>query len=651
MLAAVYLSGSGLAHGQVTEASAAAPEKAREETSKPPTVENTKARSVEWFDGRPTEEISLRSAIELALKNNLDVQFDRVGINVERARIKFAAGVFDPVFRMSTQYQDVRQPQDINNPSTTQNILAQQQLQLQLNSFAQQLQLSNLEIANRASQANASITELNIQRGLQGLPPIQLQQVNTGQILPVNPTATPQLSNIITLNRQGLQFQTSVAGRTALGTQYAFQATVNRSRNTFSSDPNPVETLYDSSVALSIQQPLLKSFGTDVNLTELRTARINAKVQTLTWKNSISTAVQGVMAAYYDMDYALKDMQVREDSIAADSKLVELYRRRVELGFGSPLDIQQAQVAVATARELLLSSKNLFLERQYTLKQLMSEKFNTADPRIFVPTNAPNLTSPKGSRVTLLQEAFRNRYDYQALLLNAEALNLRLRFAKNQLLPSLDLTATYGLNGLGSSFGATTGDTFSGNNPQWSVGIQLEIPFGNRQAKAQYDAIASQKEQTIIRLHQRENEVGIGVDNALSRIETLRQRLAAARETREFGEEAVRIGFRRLEEGLISAYDLTEQQRKVYDAKSRELAASADLNKAITTLWLATGTVLERQGIYFDEPKDKYAPLPSAFMEGDRPVPVQSAESKNPTPPRKAEPTKKRREGPSFRAR
>jgi outer membrane protein TolC len=87
------------------------------------------------------------------------------------------------------------------------------------------------------------------------------------------------------------------------------------------------------------------------------------------------------------------------------------------------------------------------------------------------------------------------------------------------------------------------------------------------------------------------------VDTVLSRIETLRQRLETARQTRSLNEEAVRIAIRQLEEGKISSFDVIETQRRLYDAKSRELGARADLNKAITQLWLATGTMLEETGI------------------------------------------------------
>ena len=189
------------------------------------------------------------------------------------------------------------------------------------------------------------------------------------------------------------------------------------------------------------------------------------------------------MAAYYDMVASLDSMRVLEDAIGADSKLTDLYRRRVDLGFGSPFDVQQAAVQVSTDREALLVAKNNFLERQYALKRLVLAKFESADPRLFFPENTTNLPPPPLDRAGFLATAFENRYDYRGQVLNAESQNIRLRFAKNQLLPELDLVATYGLNGLGYTAGSGFSDTFSADHPQFSVGVQFQYPLGNRQAQ------------------------------------------------------------------------------------------------------------------------------------------------------------------------
>ena len=55
----------------------------------------------------------------MALQNNLDARFEKLGIDIQKAQVKLSASVFDPVLGVSATYQNVRQPQDINNPSST----------------------------------------------------------------------------------------------------------------------------------------------------------------------------------------------------------------------------------------------------------------------------------------------------------------------------------------------------------------------------------------------------------------------------------------------------------------------------------------------------------------------------------------------------
>jgi outer membrane protein TolC len=569
------------------------------------------------FDGKPVHRITLQQAIEMALLNNLEVRFERMGIASARAQVRLAQGAFDPAFFMTGQYQRNKRAQDINNPSTTQAVQNQQTLATQLNSAALQLNAEtinqNAQIVQTAQAQQLTLQQqqafINQQRIAQGLAPINLPGIGnvTPLLLEQGAITTPILNDIIVFDQRSIQFQTGIQGRSSIGTRYSLQATVAQNRNTFEGDINPVENLYETFVGVNVQQPLLKNFGKDANLLDLRTAQIQAKVQTYTWKQNIATAVQGVMSAYYDMLYALNDINVRQAAMAADTSLVELYRRRVELGFNSPFDIRQAEAAVSADREQLLASKFNFLDRQFTLKRLISAK-SGMDTRLYIPADAPNLNVRTLQRSPLLLAAYRSRWDYQATLLGADLQNVRVRYARNQLLPQLDLIASYGLNGLGRSFDQSFDAAGSFNTPSYSAGFQFVVPIGNRQPRAQYDAINAQREQALLRVKRSELDIETDVDTVIARIQTNRQRLDAARQTRELNEEAVRIGYRRLEEGLVSAYDITEQQRKLYDAKSRELAALADVNKAITQLWLVTGTVLDVEAIGFEEPVEPSKP-------------------------------------------
>ncbi len=525
-----------------------------------------------------SQQITLERAIQMALENNLEVKFERVGISIQRARVQFEAGVFDPTFSISSTNQSVRRLENINDVRSA-DVIRQEQA-----------------ISSNFALAQAQQNLVNTQRELSGLPPIDLPALNRDR-------ASVGISDT-TFSLETIQNESGLVGRTPWGMRYGFQFQANRIRNTFTGDVREVIPEYQTLAQLTVVQPLLRNFGTDVNLTNLRVERVNRKIQVLEWRERVEAAVQGVMSAYYEMLYGMQDIRVREDAIAAGQKLVDLYRRRVELGFNSPIDIQQAEVAVSIDRENLLLSRNTFLERQYLLKRLILDEFERTDARILVPVAAPMLPAPKLDRTRLLSTAYERRHDYLSALLGAEVQNLRVRFAKNQLLPQLDLIASYGLNGLGTGFGDSFDQGLSGRTPTWSVGVNFSVPLGNVQARAQHAITLGQKEQALLRIKQTEITVGVDVDTIISRIETNRQRVTTAVETRRLAEETVRVAYRRLEEGLISSFDIIDFQRQLYDAKSRELTANSDLNKSISQLWLVTGTVAERTGVQFREPPE-----------------------------------------------
>src|SRR4051794_17505416 len=56
------------------------------------TVPDVKTSVWEIFNGAPTQPITLEEAIEMALHNNLEARFERLGISVQKAELKFAAG-------------------------------------------------------------------------------------------------------------------------------------------------------------------------------------------------------------------------------------------------------------------------------------------------------------------------------------------------------------------------------------------------------------------------------------------------------------------------------------------------------------------------------------------------------------------------------
>jgi outer membrane protein TolC len=136
-------------------------------------------------------------------------------------------------------------------------------------------------------------------------------------------------------------------------------------------------------------------------------------VAALTWEKSLSDAISQVISTYIDMVFAEADMKTKKEAIAADTKLAEQNQRRLELGFMSPIDVQQARAQISLDQEQLIQAKNLFMERQLVLRRLITKGKLEREPEVFMPVKMPPLAAPESRRDNLLVTAFRKRPDYK----------------------------------------------------------------------------------------------------------------------------------------------------------------------------------------------------------------------------------------------
>ena len=548
-----------------------------EKAIKPRVIEKPPTATTKDFFGRGTDvyTLSLDEAIRTALTQNLETRVEKAGITLEETRVRNAYGAFDPVFSFSVLRSKTLTPDDRQNINSADAVAQLQAIEAQINAINQNT-LANQQFTNAILQAL-------------GRPP---QQFDT---TPLAFEATGR--DRIIFEQETDRGEVSLQARTPIGTVLRATARMTKFRSTFEGDTRNPEPSYIANTSLEFRQPLLKDFGFAANLAELRITRKNREAQELTWKFRLEATLANVVATYYEMIAGLGDLKNKGDAIVQGLRLVAYSERKTELGLLSPYEVKQAQVALSTDREALIVSKNFYLDRHFTMKRLVLPGFETQDRNVYLPKEIPPLKIPNLNRDQLLAIAYEKRCDYRAAILAAEAEDVRIKFARNQLYPQVDVVGSYGWAGLDSSYPSAYGQMMESQAPSWQIGITGGFPLGGIQPRAQLDAAKARKEQAILRVKAAELEVGLGVEKAIEGIRNNQQRLETARFTSSFAAEAVRAGIRRMEEGLISNFDLIEQQRKLYEARTRELGAVAELNKSITQLWLATGTVLENLNI------------------------------------------------------
>ncbi len=411
-----------------------------------------------------------------------------------------------------------------------------------------------------------------------------------------------------------IQWDAGIANRWRTGTETELLFTNRRDEtNSAFAGLNPS---YTSDLILSLTQPLLKDFGLGINTTGIRIAANNREISDYQFKEAVMEILFDVESNYWELVYAREELLVKQESLRLAEDFLEITRRKVEVGVLPEVDILQAEAERAAREEGVITAEDAVRDAEDLLRKALNL---TADPRYWevrlIPSDDPAMETQVAPLEDVLRTALTRRPDLNQARIDLENKHIQLKYARNQILPRLDLVGSLGLSGLaGNSQPVAQGpgvvfSPFDGNYSEaleelrskdhydYSIGLQLAYPLGNRAARSEKVMADLETQQALFSLRDLENEAIAVVREAYRQIETNRKRTAAATAARKLAEERLRTETRRFEVGLATSYNVLEFQEKLAVAKSNELRARVDHRESLMNLERVQGTLLESKGI------------------------------------------------------
>jgi outer membrane protein TolC len=390
-------------------------------------------------------------------------------------------------------------------------------------------------------------------------------------------------------------WSTGVSGVTVWGLGYDVSFNSDAQRTT----TNRYEDDWSSDVTFSLKQPLLRGAGTAVNLANVRVARNNITISEWGVKEQVMSVITQVINVYNELQFAQENLEVAKRSRELARQLLRDNIKRVEIGVKTPLDVTTAQAEVAAREEAVITATRAVKDQENFLKQLV-----TADMMLLLRTRvaiAPPPSTPLEPNVVAgILAALELRPDYRQAKLDIENKHITVAFTKNELLPRLDLQTSLTMLGLDDDFGTSVQRIASRDRSAWSVGATFSIPIGNNDSRGRHNAAKLESAQTLVKLHQLEQDIIVLVDNAAGAVVTARERKEANREARRLARESLAAGESRLIAGTGTTFEVLELQKKLAEAETAELRAQADFNKAVAKYRLQTGTTLKVHGVKVD---------------------------------------------------
>jgi outer membrane protein TolC len=492
--------------------------------------------------GIKTIALGIDDVVVRALESSLDIEIERLNSEIKEAEALSATGVFDPTLRLEFSYDEEERPQ------TTSEGLA----------------------------SNAGTTE-----------------------------------------RVSKDLALTLEGKLVPGTEYALKFDREQSqftqKDTFI-DPDPLvigdeffsdirsSAQYNLDASLTLTQPLLKDFGANANLTEIRIARGEKDMSAEDFQKRVMDIIAEAESAYWDLVATIENLRVSEQSLALARDLLEENWIRLEVGAMARLEVLQAETGVAQREEEVITARRLIEDVEDNLKRILNLPKNTEEWKTRIePTDAPSVVDEEIDLLAQLELALEKRPDYKSSLMRIENDAIKERFAQNQTLPTVDIIAEGQSLAVAAEFDDAFDDVAGGNALSWMLGVTAEYPIGNRAAKgeltkARLERLQSEKEAENLRL-----SIIVEVNKAVRDIRASLKRIEVTAKGVELAEESLKAERKKLEVGVSTSHNVLEFEDELADTRRREILAKLDHAKALINLSNATGTLLEENNIVIEE--------------------------------------------------
>ena len=357
---------------------------------------------------------------------------------------------------------------------------------------------------------------------------------------------------------------------------------------------------YSSGAQLSLTQPILRGFGSDVNLASLRIARNNRKISEWELKQGVIDVVTETVFIYNELYSALRNYEAATHSRDLALELCKEEQARAEIGVKIMLDVITAQSEAASREEAVILAKNQIANNERLLKQLVTSDTKTMlETRVTIEPPSMAIIG-KVDVESGLRDALEKRPDYQESLIALQTRHINVVTARNSALPRLDLIGSLNLLGLDSNDIASSLRFFNNgtNNPQnWSVGALFSMPIPNRTGKGKLKEARLLDAQALVTLKQLEQTIIVNVANAAGDIETAHQRIGSTKEALRLAKESLSAGEKRHAAGSATTFEVLQLQKAMTEAEAALIRAEADYRKALCEYDRQTGTTLLRNSI------------------------------------------------------
>ena len=375
---------------------------------------------------------------------------------------------------------------------------------------------------------------------------------------------------------------------------------------------------YNSGFDLSVSQPLLRGFGRQYTEFNIQVARLQNDISRQAFVEQVVATIQQAENAYWNLVAARSDLDVAQQSLELAKQLHEDNKVRVKVGTLAPLELVSSEAGIASREEGIIRARAAVGDAEDVVRFLL----DIADEKVWalpiVPDTDPAVPPTAPDLHESLSRALDSRPELAREKVAQQSREIEAAYYRSQTKPRLDLTASYGYNGVGGDAiirdqdGTVISSTPGGwsdaldqirhrDSPFWSLGLQFAYPLQNRAARTRATIAGLTAEQGNAGLEQLRQQVEADVRKAVRGLTTAQQQIDSARASVTLYEKNVDAERKKYQNGLSTSYQILQVEDDLSSARSRLVAAVTGYREALVEYHRSVGDLLAATGVTIDE--------------------------------------------------
>ncbi|MGE5340547.1 MAG: TolC family protein [Candidatus Omnitrophota bacterium] len=377
---------------------------------------------------------------------------------------------------------------------------------------------------------------------------------------------------------------------------------------------------------LALSQPLLKGFGSLAANYQIYIASNNSKINKFLLKESVISLVFNVESAYWELVYAGQNLEAARMALERAKDLLHQNEIKMKVGTIGAIDVLSSKAGVARNESNVISAEQYLQSTQENLKRILNLSKETFT---IVPSDTPEINTVPLDYDSFVKEAMDNRTDVARAKLALDNSNIDVRYNRNQMLPSLQLEASYFTTGQGGdmyiyrpdtspfspdfnpdtdiigvikkSLGDTFKDVFKNLYRNYSISLNLAVPLSFAVEKANYRIAKIGMSRAQLNLQSVENTVYYEVKDVLKEVQSNLKLVEADRIAMELEGENLRAEEKKLSVGLSTNFTVLTYQQQYAQAQTQALRSTIRYMVSLARINKVLNRTFNAYNIKFDD--------------------------------------------------